>query len=132
MANVAKTLMQLADRVRAGASARNVFADPVTVGDKTLIPAARIGYGFGAGGGKGGGAKSSGGGGAGMRARPVGVIEVTAAETRFIPLFDPARLGAALLVGVLVGLAIGRRSAGRAEPGAAALDRGQPLQIASQ
>ncbi len=49
------------------------------------------------------------GGGAGMRASPVGALEITDAGTRFIRFIDPLRLGAALAMAVLVGMAIGRR-----------------------
>jgi hypothetical protein len=53
------------------------------------------------------------GGGAGMSVRPVGALEINEAGTRFIPFIDPARLGVALMVGFLIGLTIGRRSARR-------------------
>ena len=53
------------------------------------------------------------GGGAGMSARPVGALEITEAGTRFIPFIDPTRLGMALVVGFLIGLTIGHRSARR-------------------
>jgi hypothetical protein len=48
-----------------------------------------------------------------VSARPVGALEITEAGTRFIPFIDPTRLGMALVVGFLIGLTIGRRSARR-------------------
>ena len=74
---VSKTLHALVDRLQVGASVRNVYGDPVQVGDRTVIPIARVSYGFGAGGRASGKGKSpprrNGGGGAGLSARPVGV-----------------------------------------------------------
>jgi uncharacterized spore protein YtfJ len=113
MVKVAKTLRSLGDHLQVGASVRNVYGDPVNVGGRTVIPIARVSYGFGAGGGAGESEEtgSGSGGGAGLSARPVGALEITDAGTRFIPFIDPARLGIALAVGFLIGLAIGRRSA---------------------
>ena len=90
----------------------------INVGGRTVIPIARVSYGFGAGGGAGesleaGSERAGSGGGAGLSARPVGALEITEAGTRFIPFIDPARLGIALAVGFLIGLAISRRSARR-------------------
>ena len=115
MAKVAKTLRSVGDHLQVGASVRNVYGDPVNVGGRTVIPIARVSYGFEAGGGAGeseedGSERAGSGGGAGLSARPVGALEITEAGTRFIPLIDPARLGIALAVGCLIGLAIGRRS----------------------
>jgi uncharacterized spore protein YtfJ len=114
---VSKTLHSLVDRLQVGASVRNVYGDPVQVGDRTVIPIARVSYGFGAGGRASGKEKTplgqNGGGGAGLSARPVGALEITEAGTRFIAFPDPARLGATLLLGFLIGLAIHRRSARR-------------------
>lgn len=117
MAKVIKTLGALGDRLQAGASVRNVYGDPVELDGRTVIPVARISYGFGAGGrasgGKGGGSEPRGSGagaGAGVSARPLGVLEIAAGRTRFIPIVHPARLGVSLAIGFLVGLVLGRRS----------------------
>ena len=121
MAMVTRILALLGDRLQSGASVRAVFGDPVEAHGRTVIPVARIGYGFGAGGRAGGNQAASpeddgSGGGAGLRARPVGALEITAGGTRFIPFIDPARLGVAVLVGLLIGVRIGRRSrSGRAK-----------------
>jgi uncharacterized spore protein YtfJ len=77
MVKVAKTLRSLGDRLKVGASVRNVYGDPVNVGGRTVIPIARVSYGFGAGGGldespEVGSDRGGSGGGAGLSARPVG------------------------------------------------------------
>ncbi len=79
-------LRTLGDRFQTSASVKSVFGDPITVGDKTVIPVARIRYGLGAGGGSfsrddsSGSAtpsgKSGGGGGGGIIASPKGVLEI--------------------------------------------------------
>ena len=117
---VSKMLSSLGNHLRVGASVRNVYGEPVTAGGRTVIPIARVSYGFGAGGGEGRNPETTAdragsGGGAGMSARPVGALEITEAGTRFIPFIDPVRLGMALVLGLCIGFAIGRRSAqGRA------------------
>jgi uncharacterized spore protein YtfJ len=116
MAKVAESLRLLGDNLQIGASVRNVYGDPVSVGGRTVIPIARVSYGFGAGGGVGGREEADperggSGGGAGMSARPVGALEITEAGTRFIPFMSPASLSVALTIGFLIGLAIGRRPA---------------------
>ncbi len=115
MATVIKILGLLGERLHASASVRQVFGEAVEAHGRTVIPVARIGYGFGAGGRAGADKTASpeddgSGGGAGLRARPVGALEITAGGTRFIPFIDPARLGVVLLVGLLIGVRIGRRS----------------------
>jgi uncharacterized spore protein YtfJ len=107
-------LSSLGDHLQIGASVRNVYGEPVNAGGRTVIPIARVSYGFGAGGRAGGNPETAGdqegsGGGAGMSARPVGALEITEAGTRFIPFIDPARLGMALVLGLCVGFAVGRR-----------------------
>jgi uncharacterized spore protein YtfJ len=44
MAKVAKTLRSLGDHLQVGASVRNVYGDPVDVGERTVIPIARVSY----------------------------------------------------------------------------------------
>jgi uncharacterized spore protein YtfJ len=117
---VSKMLNALGDRLQVEASVRNVYGEPVNAGGRTVIPIARVSYGFGAGDRAIGNPETTAdragsGGGAGMSARPVGALEITEAGTRFIPYMDPVRLGMALVLGLCIGVAIGRRSAqGRA------------------
>ncbi|ELZ85076.1 hypothetical protein C453_10860 [Haloferax elongans ATCC BAA-1513] len=93
--------------------ARTVYGDPVTVGEKTVIPVARVAFGVGMGGGSGtdesgaeGGEGFGGGGGA--QATPLGVVEVTQDETKFVRFADRGRLAKILAVGVAFGLLLGR------------------------
>jgi uncharacterized spore protein YtfJ len=81
-----------------------VFGEPQVVEGKTIIPVAVASYGFGAGVGSGTDpqGESSGGGGGGMRVKPVGVIEVTAERTRFIPILDVNRLATLGLIALVV------------------------------
>src|SRR5437762_13177403 len=49
------TLLQsLHENLAGRAQVKSVFGDPVTAGEKTIIPVAKIAYGFGAGAGTGG------------------------------------------------------------------------------
>jgi uncharacterized spore protein YtfJ len=103
------------------ADVRRVYGDPITVGGKTLVPVARVAYGFGGGFGRGTEAGSErepadgegGGGGGGVVAHPVGVLEVSDAETRFVRFADRKRVALALGVGLALGLLLGRRRTGR-------------------
>lgn len=105
MTSVPDVLRSLGDRLQAGASVKAVFGDPIVVGDRTVVPIARVGYGFGGGGSD----KAGGGGGSGIR--PAGALEITAAGTRFIPFVDPVRLAATMALAVIIGIALGRRLA---------------------
>ena len=93
--------------LQADASVDAVFGQPVTAGEKVIIPIARVMYGFGLGFGEGadqeagesdGGAGAGGGG--GMGARPLGVIEITPERTRIEPYVNEQ---AVTLAGILFG-----------------------------
>jgi uncharacterized spore protein YtfJ len=86
--------------LRASASAKTVYGEPVTVEGKTIIPVARV-------------VRGSGGGKAAAAAKPVGVVEVSDAETRFVP-FGQARkfamvAGVGSGLGLVLGWLLGRR-----------------------
>jgi uncharacterized spore protein YtfJ len=118
-------LQKFVDSVRTSlaesANVKRVFGDPVVVGNKTIIPVARIGYGFGAGGGSGPRRPTAetqdrvvhegGGGGGGMGAVPIGVVEITPERTRFIRFNSRKKIVTALAIGIAVGklLAMRRR-----------------------
>jgi uncharacterized spore protein YtfJ len=116
-------LRTLGDRLQTSASVKNVFGDPITVGDKTVIPVARIRYGLGAGGGgishddspgaNTAGGKSGGGGGGGMIATPKGVLAIGPEGTRFVAFADHKRLSAAVAAGFLFGMVFGWRRSRR-------------------
>ena len=50
-----------------------------------------------------------GGGGGGVRAIPVGVIEVSDQQTRFVPITDRKKLTGAVLAGIGLGMFLGWR-----------------------
>jgi len=104
-----------------GAGINTVYGDPIVAEGKTIIPVAKVAYGFGAGAGpprKGEGedqtgGKEAGGGGGGIVARPVGVIEITKEETKFVPIDERRKLAGALIIGLLLGLWLGSRRSRR-------------------
>jgi uncharacterized spore protein YtfJ len=98
--SVPELLKFLAD----SSTAKIVYGDPVTAEGRTVVPVARIAYGFGVGQGKG---DERGGGGGGMRGKPVGVIEITAGGTRFIPIGPSWHIAAAAAAGFALGLLVG-------------------------
>ncbi len=100
----------LGERVGAAASVKNVFGDPVTSGDRTILPVARVRYGFGGGSGKGREPQAGvgGGGGGGAVLRPCGYVEITPAGTRLVRFHEPEKYlavgAAAFLLGLIVGM----------------------------
>jgi uncharacterized spore protein YtfJ len=106
--SIQQLLENLAERVSASASVKNVYGDPVVVGNRTVIPAAQVRYGFGAGGGrpKRDGAEAGGGGGGKVMAHPCGALEISTDGTRFIEFGDQRRTGIALALGFVLGAAV--------------------------
>ena len=84
-----------------GLSADRVFAEPVRVGDRVVIPAATIefsgGFGFG------GDTRANGGGGGGgyQAGRPVAIVEAGPAGVRVKPVVDFTRVGLTLVAAAL-------------------------------
>ena len=109
------TLLQsLHENLATAAKVKSVFGEPITAGEKTIIPVARIVYGFGGGTGSGGletktARGEGGGGGGGVRALPVGVFEVSPKETRFVAIGDRKKSLGILLLGAGLGLLFARR-----------------------
>jgi len=101
------------DRLQASGSVKTVFGDAVTVDGKTIIPVARVAYAFHAGisphKGEGEEQREGSRGGGGIHIRPVGVLEITKEETKFIPIDDRRKLAGALLIGLILGLWVGVR-----------------------
>lgn len=90
---------------------KTVYGEPVAFEGKTIIPVAKVQYGFGGGCGteteKEGGeteVKEGSGGGGGVNVKPVGVVEITGSETRFISFGRGKVIAGAVLGGVLFGL----------------------------
>lgn len=105
----------IVERLQSSASVKSIYGEPIAAEGKTVIPVARVAYGFGAGAGSGGrneAEKEAGegaGGGGGAAATPIGVIEITKEDTRFIPVGEEPRLLGALLVGFFLGILLARR-----------------------
>ena len=110
----------ITERLQSSASVKTIYGEPIVAEGKTVIPVGRVAYAFctcfgpekkndpeqqmevGRAGGCGGG---------GVAARPVGVVQITKEDTRFIPIDEKTRLAGALLVGFFLGLLmVSRRS----------------------
>jgi uncharacterized spore protein YtfJ len=107
-------LQSLKESIFSQVGVKAIYGEPISAQGKTVIPVAKLMYGYGAGAGTGGVGNSSaqgegGGGGAGVRAVPVGVIEVSDQQTRFIPITSRKKLAGAVLAGILLGLSWRRR-----------------------
>lgn len=106
------------EHLRSSASVKTVYGDPIVVDGKTVIPVAKVAYGFGVGHGSGTHQRKTAdgktpvegegeGGGGGVAARPVGVVEISGAETKFVPFGTPKKLMITALVGAGVGIGLG-------------------------
>src|ERR1700731_861301 len=108
-------LQSLKESILSQASVKAIYGEPIAAQGKTVIPVAKIMYGYGAGAGTGGGGEASargeggggGGGGGGVRAIPVGVIEISDQQTRFVPITDHKKLTGAILAGIGLGMWLG-------------------------
>ncbi len=109
--SVSEMLKTIGDRFQSGATVKNVYSDPVTSGDRTVIPVARLAYGFGGGGGRRNGshAGEGAGGGGRMSAEPAGVVEISPSGTHFIPFTNWRNLAAATALGFTLGCLVGAR-----------------------
>lgn len=112
MGNLA-LLQSLKESVLGQANVKAIYGEPISAHEKTIIPVAKIMYGYGAGAGTGGvgdtSARGEGGGGGGVRAVPVGVIEVSEQQTRFVPITDRKKLTGAVMAGIVFGIWVGWR-----------------------
>lgn len=112
-------IQSLGEQLTTTGGAHAAFGEPVTQGDRTVIPVARVASFFG--GGAGGLAaaegrspeRGGGGGGGAIAAWPIGAIEVSSEGTRFVPVTDPRRSLAAVCVGLAIGWLLGRRAGRR-------------------
>ena len=109
----------IAERLHENATVQTVYGQPIVAEGKTIIPVARVRFGFGGG---GGGTQqdhtdngsstpgaSGGAGGAGAEVSPVGFIEITAGETRYVSIEDRRKVVRAALLALLIGLFMLRR-----------------------
>ncbi len=87
------------------ANVKATFGELQTIGEKTIIPVARVAYGLGLGFGEGEkpgeeegqveATGAGGGGGGGGVATPIAVVEVTDEETQVIPIVDTTKVALA-------------------------------------
>jgi len=87
--NVVDILKGVVGELREIAKSETVIGQPVSVGDKTVIPVVKVSVGFGAGGGQGEhettGAGFGGGGGGGARIEPVAFILLDDSGASLLP-----------------------------------------------
>jgi uncharacterized spore protein YtfJ len=88
---------------------KTVYGEPISAQGKTIVPVAKVRYGFGGGAGRNDKEKHGGGGSGGLVANPVGVVEVTETDTRFIPITSNWPLVGAIALGVAFGLCVFQR-----------------------
>ena len=108
----------ITERLQTTASVESVYGEPIVADGKTIIPVARVRYGFGGGNDGNGSSSDNGqvggsGGGGGVEVTPIGIIEVTPGDTRYISFEDRRRLIRAALIGLALGAIIFRRRRGK-------------------
>ncbi|MBI1354000.1 MAG: hypothetical protein GC160_06615 [Acidobacteria bacterium] len=106
--NVHEVVGALSDRLSTEATVRRVFGEPITVGERTVIPVAKVGYGFGAGGGGKSDEEEGGGGGGGARLTPAGVVELTPGGVEYVEFGMEKKILGAALLGAALGFVLGR------------------------
>lgn len=99
---------EIVDKIKSNTGAQTVYGEPVKSHDKVIIPVSKVSYGFGGGFGKGqkGSENQDGegaGGGGGLKVEPVGVMEITKYDTRFVPVNTWKKMAAVFAVGLVVG-----------------------------
>lgn len=120
---IRELLESISERIQIRASIKTMYGEPFKAEGKTMIPVGRVRYffwGVGRGSETDGdtdieeappGPKGSerGGGGGGAMVSPVGVVEITPGETRFISFEEKRKIVGALVVGVVFGMFLMRR-----------------------
>ena len=109
-----QVIQSIIDRLKTTANVKTIFGEPVEVKGKTIIPVAKIAYGFGAGSGSTNKGETEepegGGGGGGIMVKPKGVLEITDEETRYISFNETRNLVLAVIMGLILGIFMTRRS----------------------
>jgi len=87
--NVVEVLKGVVGELKEMAKSQTIVGDPISVGNKTVIPVVKISVGFGAGGGQGENQKTGGGfgggGGGGARIEPAAFIIMDEDGIRLLP-----------------------------------------------
>lgn len=88
-AQLKETISAIMGELKAIASTKSIVGDPITLGDKMLVPVSKIMVGFGVGGGEGEDTKKlggfAGGGAGGARVEPMGFIVIDDNKISFLP-----------------------------------------------
>lgn len=100
-------LQSLSEHLAGSASVKQVYGEPIVAGSKTVVPVARVAYALGGGGGGGERrgvddrpmAGGGGGGGGAVIASPVGALEITETNVRFIRFHDRVEIAKLCLAG---------------------------------
>lgn len=91
-------LRDLLAQIQNGARVTTAIGEPITVGERVVIPVVEVAYGGGGGGGAGKSPQAvdaegrGGGGGGGVRIRPLGCWVIGPTEERWVPAVDTTRL----------------------------------------
>ena len=112
---IQEILKRVTERIQSAATVKTVYGEPVYAEGKTIIPVARVRYAFGAGGASDGDEANpdenetpqeeiAGGGGGAVEVTPVGFIEVTAGDARYVSFDERRRIIRAVVVGLLVAI----------------------------
>ncbi|KTG10664.1 hypothetical protein AUR64_08120 [Haloprofundus marisrubri] len=110
-------MRSLVEQLREKATVEAAYGDAIVAEGHTTVPVARIRYGFGGGFGSGGvddemepdRTGEGGGFGGGVTVTPLGVVEITADDVRFVPVAARRRFARGFVVGAAVGALVGRR-----------------------
>jgi uncharacterized spore protein YtfJ len=111
-------LESLSDKLQISANVNKIYGNPIEVQGKVIIPVAKIAYGLGGGYGKAKTQDKEGNreekpagqsGGGGIRAVPLGIIEISGENTRFIPFGMKKTISALILIFTFIlGVVCGR------------------------
>lgn len=87
--NVVEILQGVVGELKEMSRSESIIGDPITIGDRTVIPVVKLSVGFGAGGGQGENEKAGtgfgGGGGGGARIEPAAFIIMDKDSIRLLP-----------------------------------------------
>ena len=117
MATPAESILNsITDKIRISANVETLYGESRQIGDRTVIPVAKIRYGFGAGGGEGHGPSedgntsvgTGGGGGGGAMVSPVGYIVVDQYGTEFVRIRSWRQAVVPGLIGLLFGIILAK------------------------
>ena len=89
MANIMEMLSAIVGEIKAIAKSETIIGEPITLGDKTVVPMVKISVGFGAGGGEGTEQEKrsgfGGGGGGGVMIEPAAFLVIDDDKISLLP-----------------------------------------------